>query len=112
MKVIKQLLEVEVAFVHGMIAFWFYGTQTHCLRVMNDSFCQIDECWYGTCWYGTTQVQQRMYLYIAFVIIQASSWIKLKAQLDSTAIKSVHNTIHVKTGKLISVKFPCQAIRI
>ena len=31
---------------------------------------------------------------------------KLEAQLDSTAVKSIHNALHVKSEKLILVKFP------
>ena len=48
MKVIKQLLEIDIALVYEIIASWLYRNQTHCLRVMNGSLCQIDECWYGT----------------------------------------------------------------
>ena len=102
MKVIKQLLEVNVAFVHEIIASWLYRNQTHCLGVMNGSLSQIDECRYGT-----TQVQQRMHLHTAFVMMQTSPWTKLKAQLDSAAIKGIHDTVHVKTGRLILVKFSC-----
>ena len=102
MKVIKQLLEVDVAFVHEIIASRLYRNQTHCLRVMNCSFCKIDECRYGT-----TQIQQRMHLHTTFVMMQTSPWTKLKAQLDSAAIKGVHDTIHVKTGRFILVQLSC-----
>lgn len=50
-----------------------------------------------------------MHLYTSFVMMQTSPWTKLKAQLDSAAIKGIHDTIHVKTGRLILVKFSCQS---
>ena len=48
-----------------------------------------------------------MHLCSAFVMMQTSPWTKLKARLDSAAIKGVHDTIHIKTGRLFLVKFSC-----
>lgn len=42
-------------------------------------------------------------------MMQTSPWTKLKAQLDSAAIKGIHDTIHVNMGRLILVKFSCQS---
>ena len=68
---------------------------------MKGSLYQIDECWYGT-----TLIQQRIHLYIAFVMMQTSPWAKLKAQLDSGSIKGVLIP-STSRWKAILVKFSC-----
>lgn len=77
MEMVKQLLEVNVALVHEIVASGLYGNQAHSLGVMDGSLCQIDE---GR--YGTTQIQQRVHLYTAFVMMQTSPRAQLEAQLD------------------------------
>ena len=97
---VKQLFEVNVAFVHEIIVSWFYGNQPHSLVVMNSSFCQIDEGWYGT-----KQVQKRMHLHTAFVMMEESPRAKLEAQSDGAAVKGIHNALHGKSVRLSLVKF-------
>ncbi len=102
MEVIEQLFEVDIALVHEIVASRLYRYQAHRLGVMNGSLSQIYE---GR--YGTMQIQQRMHLKTAFVMMQASPRTKLEAQLNRTAVKSIHNTIHVKSGRLVLIQFSC-----
>ena len=102
MKVIEQLIEIYIAFVHKIVTARLYWNQAHCFGVMNCSLSKIDE---GR--YGTAQIQQGMHLHTTFVMMQAGPWTKLEAQLDSTAVKSIHDTIHVKSGRLILIQFSC-----
>lgn len=102
MKVIEQLLEIYVAFIHKIVTTRLYGNQAHCFGIMNGSLCKIDE---GRS--GATQIQQGMHLHTTFVMMQPSPWTKLETQLNCTAVKSIYDTIHVKSGRLIPIQFSC-----
>ena len=100
MEVVKQLLEVNVSLVHEIVASGLYGNKSHSLGVMDGSLCQVDE---GR--YGTTQIQQRVHLNTAFVMMQTSPRTKLEAQLDGATVKGINNAIHVKSRRFTLVKF-------
>ena len=102
MEVVEQLPEINIALVHEIVAPRLYRNQDHSLGVVNGGFCQIDEGGYGA-----TQIQQCMHLHTSFVMMQASPGTKLETQLNRTAVKSIHNTIHVKSGRLILVQVSC-----
>ncbi len=102
MEVVEQLFEVNITLVHEIVASWFYGNQTHSLGIMNSSLCQIDECRYGA-----TQIQKCMHLYTPFFMMQTSPRAKLEAQFDGTAVKGIHDAIHVKPGRFILVQLSC-----
>lgn len=102
MEVIEQLLEIYITFVHKVVISWLYRNQAHSLGVMYGSLCQIDEGWNGA-----AQVQQRVHLHTAFVMMQTGSWAELEAQFYRTAVKGIHDAVHVKSGRLILVQFSC-----
>ena len=102
MKVVKQLLEVNIALVHEIIASWLYGNQTHSLGVMYGSLCQIYECRYRS-----TQIQQCVHLYTPLVMVQTGPRTELEAQLNSAAVKCIYDTVHIKSGWLILVQLSC-----
>lgn len=102
MEVVEQLPEVNIALIHEIVTARLYRNQAHSLGVVDSSLCQIDEGWYGT-----TQIQQRMHLHSTFVMMQACPRTELKAQLNCTAIKGIYDAVHVKSGRLILIQFPC-----
>ena len=102
MEVVKQLLEVSISLVHEIVASWLYGNQAHSLGIMNGYLCQIDE---GR--YGATQIQQRVHLYTALVMMKTSPRTELEAQFDGATVKSIYNAVDVKSGWLILVQFSC-----
>ena len=102
MEVVKRLLEVNISLVHEIVASWLYGNQVHRLGAMTGCLCQIDE---GR--YRTTQIQQRVHLYTALVMMQTSPRAELEAQLDGATVKGIYNAVYVKSGWLILVQFSC-----
>lgn len=46
-----------------------------------------------------------MHLPAAFVMMQTSPRAELKVQLNRTAIKGIHDAVHVKSGRLILIQF-------
>lgn len=40
-------------------------------------------------------------------MMQTSPRAKLEAQLDGTAVKGIHDAVHVKSGRLFLVQFSC-----
>lgn len=102
MEVVEQLPEVDVAFIHKVVASSLYRNQAHCLGVMYGSLGQVDE--------GRdrpTQVEQGVHLCATFVVVQACPRAELEAELDGTAVESINHAVNIKSGRSIFIQLPC-----